>query len=127
MSATLFMSALLAASAITSTPGPELKTDEQRDVAFEQLSSGQAEAAVTSLEESLRQDPQDPATLINLGTAYSQLGDSARAARAYQAAMTSGTRYQLELADGSWADSRVTARRALERLDQRHALAALGD
>ena len=127
MSATLFISALLAASAITSTPGPELKIDEQRNVAFEELTSGQAEAAVASLEESLRQDPRDPATLINLGTAYSQLGDAERAARAYQAAMTSGTRYQLELADGTWADSRDTARRALDRLDRRHALAALGD
>lgn len=126
MSATLILSALVAASPITSTPGPELQIEEQRDVAYEQLSTGNTKEAVASLEESLRKDPRDPATLINLGTAYAQLGESQRAQQAFRAALTSNTRYQLELADGSWADSRVTARRALAGVDRATTLAALG-
>lgn len=128
MSTTLILSALLAAAqAVTSTPGPELQTTEQREVAYEALTSGQTSQAVAALEARLREDPQDPATLINLGTAYSQLGDAARAAQAFRAAMTSDTRYQLELADGSWADSRALARRALRGLERTAPLAALSE
>lgn len=112
---------------ITSTPGPEPVIYEERDVAFEELSNGQAAEAVASLEASLRQAPRDPATLINLGSAYAQLGDKARAAQAFRAAMTSRTRYHLELADGSWGDSRAVARRGLENLGGGTALAALSD
>lgn len=127
MPTTLILSALaIAAQAITSTPGPELVIDEQRDVAYEALSSGNAAEAAQSLEAAVRRDPRDPATLINLGTAYAQLGDAARAERAFRSALTSGTRYRLELADGSWDDSRAVARRALDRLDRGPALAALG-
>lgn len=124
----LILSALVVVShPITSTPGPEPVIFEERDVAFEELSNGQAAEAVASLEASLRQDPRDPATLINLGTAYARLGDNARAEQAFRAAMTSRTRYQLELADGTWDDSRAVARRGLALLDQGTALASLGD
>jgi cytochrome c-type biogenesis protein CcmH/NrfG len=127
MSNTLILSALVAASpAITSTPGPELVINEQRNVAYEELSSGRAAEAALALEASLRHDPRDPATLINLGTAYAQLGDGARAAQAFRTALTSGTRYELELADGTWDDSRAVARRALGTLNQGPALAVLG-
>lgn len=128
MSATFILSALLAATqAVTSTPGPEQRITEQREVAYEALTSGQTARAVAALEARLREDPQDPATLINLGTAYSQLGDAARAAQAFRSAMTSDTRYQLELADGSWADSRQVARRALQGLERTSPLAALSE
>jgi cytochrome c-type biogenesis protein CcmH/NrfG len=124
---TLILSALVAAApAITSTPGPELVINEQRNVAYEELSSGKAAEAAQSLEAAVQRDPRDPATLINLGTAYAQLDDDARAEQAFRSALTSGTRYQLELADGSWDDSRALARRALDRLERGHALAALG-
>ena len=126
MSTTLLLSALaLASQAITSTPGPELVINEQRDVAYEQLSSGRVAEAAASLETSLRRDPRDPATLINLGAAYARLGEGARAEQAFRAAMSSGTRYELELADGTWDDSRAVARRALATLDRGSALAAL--
>ena len=95
-------------------------------MAYEELSNGQAAEAAVSLEASLRRDPRDPATLINLGTAYAQLGDGARAAQAFRSALTSGTRYELELADGTWNDSRAVARRALDMLDRGPALAVLG-
>lgn len=84
------------------------------DVAYQELRSGQAEAAVHKLEAAPRSG--DPATLINLGTAYAAAGQTARAMIAYRAAIASGDRYDLELADGSWMDSRLAARTALKRL-----------
>ncbi|MEO6388943.1 MAG: tetratricopeptide repeat protein [Croceibacterium sp.] len=116
----LILSALAAAAAPA-----ESTTIEQRDVAFEAVSTGHSDAAITALEASLLKEPRDPAMLINLGTAYAQRGDTARAARAFRAAMTSDTRYQLELADGSWVDSRAAARRALATLGQGYPLASL--
>jgi Tfp pilus assembly protein PilF len=112
---------------ITSTPGPEPVIYEQRDVAYEALSNGQTAEAAASLEASLRQDPRDPATLINLGTAYARLGETARAEHSFRAALTSTTRYQLELADGSWDDSRSVARRALASLGDGRTLAVLNN
>ena len=50
-----------------------------------------------------------------------------RAATAFQAAIDSDTRYELELADGTWTDSRQAARRALETLQRSAQLAALED
>jgi len=116
MSATLVLAALAAAAQLTSTPGAEPSTIEQRDVAYQQIAAGHADAAIRAIEASLAKDPDDPALLINLGAAYASKGDAARAAKAYQAAIDSDTRYELELADGSWTDSRQAARRALETL-----------
>lgn len=91
---------------------------ETKDVAFEALSEGRAEQAITTLKTQLEAEPADPATLINLGSAYAARGDRARAAAAYRSAMASSTRYSLELADGTWLDSRQAARIALRRLEQ---------
>ena len=126
MSFTMILSTVVVVTQpITSTPGPEPVIFEQREVAYEELTNGQPAEAAAILESNLRQDPRDPATLINLGTAYARLGDTDRAAQSFRAALTSGTRYQLELADGSWDDSRAVARRALAALGEGPALAAL--
>jgi cytochrome c-type biogenesis protein CcmH/NrfG len=128
MFAALILSTVVVVShPITSTPGPEPVIYEELEVAFEELSTGKPAEAAAMLEANLRETPHDPATLINLGTAYAQLGDKPRAEQAFRSALTSPTRYQLELADGSWDDSRAVARRGLERLDSGPALAALGD
>lgn len=126
MIATFALSSLLAvAQAATIAVPVEPSGIEQRQVAYEELSAGRSAEAVAALEAELRQDPTDPATLINLGTAYARQGDSDRAAQAFRAAMTSDTRYRLELADGSWVDSRQAARLALASLETRYPLAAL--
>ncbi len=128
MPATLVLSALLAAAqAITSTPGPELVLTETKDVAYEAMTDGRTGQAIVTLEARLEEDPGDPATLLNLGTAYARQGQTERAASAFRSALSSGTRYQLELADGRWIDSRYAARLALETLERNTALAALGD
>jgi cytochrome c-type biogenesis protein CcmH/NrfG len=109
--ALLFSSQAVAAP----TPAPAI---EQKDVAFDALSEGRTDQAISKLQEQLVAEPADPATLINLGSAYAQRGDRERAAQAYRAAAASDTRYNVELADGTWVDSRHAARAALLRLDR---------
>ena len=91
---------------------------EQKEVAFTDLTEGRTDRAIATLQEQLAADPGDPAVLINLGSAYAQRGDRVRADQAYRAAIASSTRYSVELADGSWIDSRAAARIALLRLDR---------
>lgn len=126
MPATLVLS-VLAAAALTSTPGAEPVVIEQREVAYEEIAAGRPDAAIRTIEPRLAADPEDPALLINLGAAYARKGDASRAEQAFQAAIDSRTRYQLELADGSWTDSRRAARRALATLQRGTQFAALGD
>jgi cytochrome c-type biogenesis protein CcmH/NrfG len=125
MTATMIASALFLAAQTTAVPAVASDGVGQREVAYEQLSAGNSDGAVATLETRLRENPDDPATLINLGTAYARQGETDRAAKAFRAAMTSDTRYRLELADGSWVDSRQAARRALASLETRYPLAAL--
>ncbi len=124
---TLVLAALAAAAQLTSTPGVEPGGIEQREVAYEAIAEGRADDAIHALEAQLAKNPHDPALLINLGAAYAKHGDAERAARAYQAAIDSGTRYELELADGTWTDSRQAARRGLETLRRSAQLAKLED
>jgi tetratricopeptide (TPR) repeat protein len=93
------------------------------DVAYEELAAGRTEGAIASLEASLRETPGDPALLINLGTAYARAGRMEEARDAFRAAISAEDRYRVQLADGSWEDSRKIARLALDSLD-RTALAA---
>jgi cytochrome c-type biogenesis protein CcmH/NrfG len=124
MTVALILSTLFAAQAISvSVPGPDIRLDQQKDVAFEDLSAGRTEQAIATLEAKLVEEPEDPAVLINLGTAYSRTGDRQRAEAAFQAALDSNTFYRLELADGSWSDSRQAARRALQSLPSETVLA----
>ena len=127
MSVTLVLSALVAAAQLTSTPGAEPPTTETRDVAYEEIAAGRADAAIQAIEARLKADPDDPALLINLGAAYARRGDTELAAKAFHSAIDSDTRYELELADGTWADSRQTARRALEALQNSAQFAKLDD
>ena len=127
MAATLVLAALAAAAQLTSTPGAEPTTIEQREVAYAEIAAGRADDAIRVIEARLVADPDDPALLINLGAAYARRGDAERAASAFQAAIDSDTRYELELADGSWSDSRHAARRALETLQHSAQLAQLED
>lgn len=118
-----FASALLLYTQAAAMPVPaqaptQAPAIEQKEVAFDALSEGRTEQAISTLQAQLQADPADPATLINLGSAYAQRGDRANAAQAYRAAAASGTRYSVELADGSWVDSRALARTALRRLEQ---------
>ena len=119
-----FAAAVLVGQPITSVPGPDLRITELRDVAYEELTANQNEAAINVIQAELDTRPNDPALLINLGSAYLRLGRMAEAQSAFQAAADSKTRYDLELADGRWVDSRRAARLAQAGLAGRPLLAS---
>ena len=94
----------------------DAKPFERVDVGYEQLQSGQPQEAINAIEANEALDSDDPAALINLGNAYARLGKVDSAMSYYRAAMNSDERYALELADGSWMDSREAARKAMRAL-----------
>ena len=128
MSATMLVAALLAQSApLIVVPGYEGRTGSEiayAEVGYDELSAGHNAAAIHRIRANRALDMDDPAALINLGTASARMGDMAKAEGYYRAAMASRSRYELELADGRWMDSRQAARSALSRLSQGQMLAA---
>ncbi len=93
-------------------------------VAYEELKAGQNEVAVAKLTQG-KIECDDPSRLINLGTAYARLGQKADARIAYEAAIASHIRYDVELANGNYMDSRWAARAALANLTTGKPLLAL--
>lgn len=112
------LASLAPSAAVTEYTSPSTEVD----VAYDQLQNGDTAAAIRHLEESGDVAHDDPARLINLGTAYARDGRPAEAETMFRAAMKSEQRW-LELADGSWRDSRELARLALTQLEQSRALA----
>lgn len=115
MIATLAIAPLLLAQAATAQMVQQ--EQEKRDVAYEQIAQGDLDGAIVALETALREEPNDPATLINLGSAHQLRGNRELAARYFRAALESETRYDMELANGRWLDSRRVAALALRSLD----------
>ncbi len=97
------------------TTQPDIET---REVEYDALASGEARTAIAQLEQARADNPGDPALLINLGAAYAAVGEYALAETAYREAIASEDRYELELANGDWIDSRRAARLALLSLGQ---------
>ena len=118
MGKTIAIMAAMAALVPTATYAQTAAESDRVDVAFEALAEGRTEEAVVQLQESRRAQSDDPAVLINLGTAYARQGRTDEARAMFRAALTSSERYELELADGRWIDSRAAARMALANLDQ---------
>ena len=99
-------------------------THDRVDVAYDELSAGKAQDALRKLEAAGAPKSDDPATLINLGAAYAANGQNEKALASYRAAINTSERYDLQLADGTWADSRFAARRALGQLLRANAQAS---
>lgn len=95
----------------------------QVDVAHNELLAGLAGQAEARIAANREIDAQDPARLINLGAAYAAQGRTADAEAMFKAAILSEQRYELELSDGSWMDSRQAARIALADLKRSNQLA----
>ncbi len=115
----MYATILLAAALNSQAPAalaPENFSGDTVEVGYEELAQGNAKAAIETIQSSRDFDSRDPATLINLGNAYAQLGQVDKALTHYRAAVNSDMRYELELADGQWMDSRVAARKALSAL-----------
>lgn len=109
------------AAAATPVTARELQADGSVNlpVAYEALRDGNAHLAIDQLTSTTDLAARDPSRLINLGTAYARLGRTSEAAAMYQQAVDSPIRYDLELANGRYVDSRWAARMALDRLTQR--------
>lgn len=112
--ATLAFVLLAQAGPSAATTQPDIET---RDVEYDALVSGKARTAIAQLEQARAENPGDPALLINLGAAYAAVGEYSQAQQAYRDAIASEDRYELELANGDWIDSRRAARMALLSLD----------
>lgn len=121
------MTTLLLASVLLAQAAPAAVTVEATvdrvDVAYEELRDGRNAAAIERIHNNQELEAGDPAALINLGTAYARLGQKDDARFAYSAAILSDTRYDLQLADGRWMDSRQAARLAIHNLEDNRTLA----
>lgn len=104
---------------------PAAKDSGALPVAFEQLRVGHNADAITHLTTTHAVAADDPSRLINLGTAYARTGRTDQAAAMYRAAIYSPVRYDLELANGKYVDSRWAARTALANLNKGGPLLAL--
>ena len=113
----LTMGTPAAAQSIVVVTAPQVDSGVVLPVAFTELKVGENRAAIVKLTGETTLDARDPSRLINLGTAYARLGRVADAAAAYDAAATSPIRYDVELADGRYVDSRWAARSARANLN----------
>lgn len=119
MTATMLLAGMLLSQSATLTE-PLAGTVEKSDVAYEAMAQGRTDQAIEQLRTKAN---NDPAALINLGTAYARKGMRQEAMDSFNAAMAAD-RYELQLADGSWMDSRLAARIAAARLEKSSTLAA---
>ena len=118
MSIGLILSVVFAAQT-----GPLIIAERERpigetDAAYEQMTAGETDEAIAHHEAELERNPGDPSLLINLGTAYFRANRLEESREAFRQAAASDQRYSVELADGSWEDSRKVARLALDSLDR---------
>lgn len=114
MSAILMLLPVLAQASLVVNAQPE--RTERVDVAYEEIATGRPEQAIARINANRLLERDDPSRLINLGAAYAQLGDEARATSYYRGAVATEVRYDVELSDGTWIDSRRAARMGLKTL-----------
>jgi len=118
MGKTISLTAMIAVLLPAAAMAEQAAEPDRVDVAYEALAAGQTDEAVAKLTKANASESDDPAALINLGTAYARQGRAAEARAMFIAAMESSSRSELELADGSWVDSRRAAKIALARLEK---------
>ena len=122
MVATLVLAGLMFAQA--AQPAITLEsTPDRLDVGYRELVQQRPADAIERIAANRSLEADDPAALINLGTANARLGNSDAALDHYRSAIVSRQRYDLELADGRWMDSRAAARLAVKMLAKGEALA----
>lgn len=116
---------LIAAALLIASPAVALASEsDQRgttaasdtELAADTLAEGYEQRAIDSLGAALKENPDDPALMINLGIAYARIGSDLEAQSLFEAALSSRNTVDLETADGRITDSRRVARRALSML-----------
>lgn len=125
MIATLVLAGAMATSSVpTDKPTIPVTGDRDRiEVGYHELLGNRPADAIARIHSNDGLEPDEPAALINLGTAHARLGQTSLARRYYNAAILSGNRYDLELADGRWMDSRAAARLAISMMAEGRQLA----
>ena len=119
MSVTVFAMALLDTTPIPAQPAAGLVSlTDDSELAAQTLAAGQEDEALAKLVRATAANPHDPAVLINLGIAYAQKGDDAKARTAFEAALACHEVVELDTADGAAPDSRRLARKALKMLER---------
>jgi tetratricopeptide (TPR) repeat protein len=120
MSLAILALTLAAASPLAATTADVARAapEANAELSARPLAAGRADQAIAALEKASAADPGDAAVLINLGIAYAQTGDEARARDAFRQALACEEVIELETADGLATDSRRLARKALKMLER---------
>ena len=116
MSFTALALALVAATPLAGAPSAMLA--EAPEFAARTLVAGRAGDALATLETASAADPHDSAVMINLGIAYAQAGNEAKARAAFVQALACHEAVELETANGGTTDSRRLARKAIRMLER---------
>jgi Flp pilus assembly protein TadD len=107
---------LAAVTLLAQAMGPAIvnaPTGDRVDVGYDELAQGRPDLAIERIRANRELSADDPAALINLGTAHVRIGRPDEAQTYFKAAIISSERQDLELADGRWMNSRRAARLAL--------------
>lgn len=124
MIVTLMLAGALLVEAPTNRSHFQMNEIEHVDVAYEELMQGRTDEAIARIRANKALAADDPAAMINLGAAYARKGMHREALACYALAQGSRDRFELQMADGDWMDSRRAARLAAARLTSATALAA---
>ncbi|HEX8030595.1 MAG TPA: hypothetical protein VF491_19105 [Vicinamibacterales bacterium] len=123
MIVTLILTGALLVEAPAAEPYFVWDNIERVDVAYREMVQGRTDQAIARIRSNRSLATDDPAAMINLGTAYARKGMKREALDCYKAAAASRDRFELQLADGTWMDSRRAAKIAAGRLEDGSALA----
>lgn len=119
MSITAIAFALIAATPLAQPAAAHMQAPlRSGELAAQPLAAGRGDQALVMLEKARAADPHDAAVLINLGIAYAQMGDEAKALTAFEAALACHEVVELDTADGTATDSRRLARKAIKMLSR---------
>src|SRR5215218_6928321 len=122
MAGALVLAGLMFAQA--AQPGITVESSPDRfDVGYRELVAQRPADAIERIAANRSLEADDPAALINLGTADARLGNLAGALDHDRSAIARRQRYDLELGDGRWTDSGAAARLAIALLTKGKAVA----
>lgn len=113
---------LIAAAALVGMAGAAQAQQAQEigyaagSLGYQAMVDGNYEDALVQLQMSEEALGEDPAHMINLGSAYAQLGRIDAAAAMYTAALEAEDSFDIVLANGEVMSTREAARRALRSL-----------
>ena len=124
MIVTMLLAGALVVEAPTEKSHFPMNEIEHVDVAYPQLMQGRNDEAIERIHANKALASGDPAAMINLAAAYARKGMNREALECYETAIASRDRFELQMSDGQWMDSRRAARMGAARLERSADLAA---